>query len=389
MTRLTSNGLLSVAGLRRLRVMTQKELLQLFRDVALMVFFLYSFTGDIYMAASGVSMQLKNAAIATLDGDRSFASRELASRFQPPYFQPAGSVADARQAIRRLDDGDVMAVLDIPPRFQERLQRGEQVSVQLQVDTSNSVLGFLTSSYGAQIVGKYALEAAAQREGLGAAGGIAGPLVEADTRVWYNPNQNDAWFMGISELLTVVTLFSILLPAAAMVREKERGTIEQLMVTPLTSFQILFPKVVAMTLVILAGSAIALFGVLGPLFQLPMRGSLVSFFLITALYVFTTAGLGLLAATVARNLAQVGMLTVVILMPMLLLSGAWTPIEAMPPWMRGLAWISPLHYFLDAAYGILLKGVGMDLLWDSVLAMSVLGVVVFAAGMRRFSRQFG
>ncbi|MBP7446574.1 MAG: ABC transporter permease [Zoogloea sp.] len=382
------NTFFSGAGLRRLRVMTHKELLQLFRDVALMVFFLYAFTGDIYIAASGVSMQLKNAAIATLDGDHSLASRELASRFQPPYFQAAGSAGTPQQAIRHLDDGDVMAVLDIPPRFGERLARGEQVAVQLQVDTSNSVLGFLASSYGAQIVGRYGLEVAALREGLGS-GGISGPVIQADTRIWYNPNQNDAWFMGISELLTVITLFAILLPAAAMVREKERGTIEQLMVTPLSAFQILFPKVIPMTLVILAGTAIALFGVLGPGFDLPMRGSLVLFFLITALYVFTTAGLGLLAATVARNLAQVGMLTVVILMPMLLLSGAWTPIEAMPEWMRILAWISPLHYFLDAAYGILLKGTGMDLLWDSVLAMGLLGVVVFGAGMGRFGRQFG
>lgn len=380
------NGFFSLAGLRRLRVMTWKELLQLFRDTALMVFFLYSFTGDIYIAASGVSMQLKNAAIATLDGDRSAASRELASRFQPPYFRPIGELAASRDSITLLDDAGAMAVLDIPPRFQERLQRGEQVSVQLQVDTTNSVLGFLASSYGAQIVGKFGLEAAARREG---AGGMAGPVLQADTRIWYNPNQNDAWFMGISELLTVVTLFAILLPAAAMVREKERGTIEQLMVTPLSAFQILFPKVIAMTLVILGGSAIALFGILGPVFHVPMRGSLLTFFLITALYVFTTAGLGLLAATVARNLAQVGMLTVVILMPMLLLSGAWTPPEAMPEWMRLLAYLSPLHYFLDAAYGILLKGAGMDLLWDSVLAMGTLGVCVFALGMRRFGRQFG
>jgi ABC-2 type transport system permease protein len=380
------NGFFSLAGLRRLRVMTWKELLQLFRDTALTVFFLYSFTGDIYIAASGVSMQLKNAAIATLDGDRSDASRELLSRFQPPYFRPIGELAAARDSITLLDDAGAMAVLDIPPRFQERLQRGEQVSVQLQVDTTNSVLGFLASSYGAQIVGKYGLEAATRREGLG---GIAGPVLQADTRIWYNPNQNDAWFMGISELLTVVTLFAILLPAAAMVREKERGTIEQLMVTPLSAFQILFPKVIAMTLVILGGSAIALFGILGPVFHVPMRGSLLTFFLITALYVFTTAGLGLLAATVARNLAQVGMLTVVILMPMLLLSGAWTPPEAMPDWMRILAYISPLHYFLDAAYGILLKGAGMDLLWDSVLAMATLGVCVFALGMGRFGRQFG
>lgn len=379
-------GFFSIAGLRRLRVMTWKELLQLLRDTALMVFFLYSFTGDIYVAASGVSMQLRSAALAVLDNDRSFASRELAGRFQPPYFKHAGEAASPDASLKLLDRGDAMAVLDIPPRFEERLTRGEQVSVQLQVDTTNSVLGFLASSYAAQIVGRYAGEVAMLREGLAGSGG---PMIEAETRIWYNPNQYDPWFMGISELLTVVTLFSILLPAAAMVREKERGTIEQLMVTPLTPFQILFPKVIAMTLAIVAGTAIALFGVLGPVFDLPMRGSLPAFFLITALYVFTTAGLGLLAATVSRNLAQVGMLTIVILMPMLLLSGAWTPLEAMPPWMRLAAGFSPLHYYLDSAYGILLKGAGMDLLWDSVLAMGALGVTIFGIGMAWFNRQFG
>jgi ABC-2 type transport system permease protein len=133
-----------------------------------------------------------------------------------------------------------MAVLDIPPRFGERLARGEQVAVQLQVDTSNSVLGFLASSYGAQIVGRYGLEVAALREGLGS-GGISGPVIQADTRIWYNPNQNDAWFMGISELLTVITLFAILLPAAAMVREGARHH-RAADGHPLSAFQILFPR---------------------------------------------------------------------------------------------------------------------------------------------------
>lgn len=141
---------------------------------------------------------------------------------------------------------------------------------------------------------------------------------------------------GVFELLNIVTVFSILLPAAAMVREKERGTVEQLLVSPLSPFQIVFPKVLAMTLVIVLGSALALFGVLQLGFAVPVRGSAVLFLLLTALYVFTTAGLGLAAATLARNLAQVGMLSILILAPMIFLSGAWTPPEAMPAWLRAL-----------------------------------------------------
>jgi ABC-2 type transport system permease protein len=295
-----------------------------------------------------------------LDNDRSFASRELAGRFQPPYFKPGRRGRQPRRQPQAARRGDAMAVLDIPPRFEERLTRGEQVPVQLQ-DTTNSVLGF-ASSYAAQIVGR--------RRGGDAAEGLAGsggPMIEAETRIWYNPNQNDPWFMGISELLTVVTLFSILLPAAAMVREKERGTIEQLMVTPSRPSRSSsqghrddpgHPRRHRHRPVRRARAGVR------PAHARQPGPS----FLITALYVFTTAGLGLLAATVSRNLAQVGMLTIVILMPMLLLSGAWTPLR---PCRRGCASRRLLAAALlpDSAYGILLKGAGMDLLWDSVLAM--------------------
>jgi ABC-2 type transport system permease protein len=201
--------------------------------------------------------------------------------------------------------------------------------------------------------------------------------------VWFNPNQLDSWFMGITELLNIVTVFSILLPAAAMVREKERGTVEQLLVSPLSPFQIVFPKVLAMTLVIVLGSALALFGVLQLGFAVPVRGSAVLFLLLTALYVFTTAGLGLAAATLARNLAQVGMLSILILAPMIFLSGAWTPPEAMPAWLRALTYLSPMHYYIDAAFGVLLKGQGALELWRSLLGMTLIGVTVFVWGLRR------
>jgi ABC-2 type transport system permease protein len=168
-----------------------------------------------------------------------------------------------------------------------------------------------------------------------------------------------------------------------MVREKERGTVEQLLVSPLSPFQIVFPKVLAMTLVIVLGSALALFGVLQLGFAVPVRGSAVLFLLLTALYVFTTAGLGLAAATLARNLAQVGMLSILILAPMIFLSGAWTPPEAMPAWLRALTYLSPMHYYIDAAFGVLLKGQGALELWRSLLGMTLIGVTVFVWGLRR------
>lgn len=373
---------------RRLRVLTAKELLQLSRDLALVFVIVYAFTADIYIAGSGVSFQLNHAAVVVMDGDHSMASRELIYRFRPPHFRLDGEVSGAAEGIRLLDQGKAMALLDIPPNFQRLLQEGRSTGVQMQIDTSNAVLGTLAAGYAGQIVGKYGLEAALARTGLTEESLDTLPRIEDRHRVWYNPNQNDAWFIAIAELMTVITVLAIVLPAAATVREKERGTIEQLVVSPLTPIQILLPKVLSMTLVILAGTAVSVFLILDLVFQIPFKGSLPLFFAVTILYVFSTAGIGLVAATLTRNLAQVGMLTILILAPIILLSGAWTPPEAMPAGLRQAMFLSPLYYYIEMGYAILLKGAGLDILWDSLLGLTLLGVVIFFFGVWRFKRQF-
>ncbi|WP_374556191.1 ABC transporter permease [Aquitalea pelogenes] len=373
---------------RRFAVMLMKELKQLGRDRVLLAFIVYAFTADIFLAASGVSLSLNHAATLVQDLDRSPQSRELLSRFQQPYFRIDGTVSQDAAALAALDQGRAMLVLSVPPQFGRDLANGRPTSLAMQVDTTNSVLGFLATSHAQQIVSQYGLESAMQRLGMGEAATRNLPQVQNDIRVWYNPNQEDSWFMGISEMLNIATVFAVLLPAAAMVREKERGTVEQLIVSPLSPFGILLPKVVSMTGVILCGVALSLFLVLIPVFAIPVKGSLLLFFALSGLYVFTTAGLGLFAATIARNLAQAGMLSILILAPMLFLSGAWTPPEAMPGWLRGLMFASPLHYYLDIAFGILLKGQGLADLQSAILGMGGIGVLVFGAGLLLFRRQF-
>jgi len=375
--------------LRRLRVMTVKELLQLSRDPVLLIILAWFFTAEIYIAGSGISMSLKHASVTVVDLDQSEASRELVARFRQPYFDVRETGFSGRAAAAMLDRGERMLLLEIPPGFERDLEAGRAVEVQLQADTTNTVLGTLATSYAAQIVGRYATDRALDELGIGDLQLAAMPRIEERRRVWYNPNQVDPWFMSISELMTVITMLSLMLPAAAAVREKERGTIEQLAVSPLTPFQILFPKVIAMTLAILAGTAVALFGILLPVFEVPVKGSLPFFFAVTALYALAVSGLGLFIATLSRNLGQVSMLVIVVLMPMLLLSGAWTPPEAMPWLLRRLMVISPLYWFIELGYGILLKGAGLEVLWDSVLGLAVLGSLLFAFGVFRFRRQFG
>lgn len=386
----TTNSLnLFRVWIRRLHVMTVKEFLQLMRDFVLLVFIIYAFTADIYLAGSGVSLQVREAPVYFMDNDKSQASREFLSRFMPPYFRIKGEISSPKEGSALLDRGEAMIVIDIPSSFQKSTYSGEPAKIQIQIDTTNSGLGFLASSYAQQITGKYGLEMAMERIGLINSGHIKAPMIIDDHRVWFNPNQDDTWFMSISELLTIVTLFSVLLPGAAMVREKERGTVEQLLVSPLSSFQIMFPKVLSMTTVILIGSAISVLFIIKGVFHVPIKGSLVLFFSITTLYVFTTAGLGLFISTIAKNLAQVGMMTVLIFVPMLFLSGAWTPPEAMPAWMRTVMYISPLHYYIDIGFGILLKGAGIRILWREILEMAMLGSVIFGMGMWRFRKQFG
>ncbi len=374
---------------RRMGVMTAKELLQLSRDPVLLIILAWFFTADIYIAGSGISMDLRHASMVVVDLDQSEASRELVARFRQPYFDVREERFSGRAAMAELDRGNRMLVLEIPPEFEKRLEAGRSAAIQLQADTTNTILGTLATSYASQIVGRYAEDRALDQLGITDLQLAAMPRIEDRTRVWYNPNQVDPWFMSISELMTVITMLSLMLPAAAAVREKERGTIEQLAVSPLTPFQILFPKVVAMSLAILAGTAVALFGILLPVFDVPVKGSLALFFTVTALYALAVSGLGLFIATLSRNLGQVSMLVIVVLMPMLLLSGAWTPPEAMPWLLRKLMVISPLYWFIELGYGILLKGAGLRVLWDSVIGLTLLGSLLFVFGVLRFRKQFG
>ncbi|MEW6544640.1 MAG: ABC transporter permease [Nitrospirota bacterium] len=373
---------------RRLRAMTVKELRQLGRDAALLFFFLWAFTFNIYEAGGGINMQLRHARIMVHDADHSVSSRELLNRFHPPYFAFQGELPDLAEGQRLMDRGATLAILDIPPRFHESLVAREPTSVQLLVDTTSSPQGLSAASYAGRIVGEFGLDAAGRRAGPDAGEAPDAPVVTSQHRVWYNPEQNETWFQSVAELLSMITVFSTLLPAAALVRERERGTVEQLLVSPLTPFQIMFPKVIAMTLVIVTGTAASTFGIIQGVFHVPVKGSVILFFALTTLYVFTTAGLGLMIATFAGNQAQVGLMNILVVAPMLLLSGTWAPPEAMPEWVRGLMVFSPLHYFINIAYGILLKGSGLDLLWDSALTMALLGGALFGFGVWRFRRQF-
>jgi ABC-2 type transport system permease protein len=374
--------------LRQLSVMLGKELRQLARDRVLFAFIVWIFTGNIWLAAGEEGTELRLARLLVHDADHSAASRELLHRFRPPYFRLGGEVVRVEDGARALDRGGATLLLVIPPRFDAALREGEPTAVQILVDATHASTGYLAASYGVRITARFAEDHAAgwlARQPL-AWGPL--PAVEHRPRIWFNPVLDEAWFATISELLTMITVACVLLPAAALVREKERGTIEQLLVSPLTPTQVLLGKTIAMTLITLAGTAVAYFGIMRPFFSVPARGSLLLFFGLTAVYAFTASGLGLVAATFTRRTGQVGMLALLIVMPLVMLSGIRTPWESMPGWLRSVMSLSPLHHLIEIAYGILLRGAGLAVLWDHVLAMAGLGALLFTAGVWRFRRQF-
>jgi ABC-2 type transport system permease protein len=372
--------------LRQLRALLGKELLQLVRDRVLFVFILYVFTLNIVSAAGEVGTELSRATLVVHDADRTAASRELVDRFRLPYFRFGGEV-DVRAGLAMLDRGDALLLVVVPERFEETLLRGaEPARLQVLIDTSNANDGYLAAAYSARIAADLGRDWVERR--LARGGGGALPAIEDRRRVRYNPALDETWFGTLSELLSMLTFTCLLLPAAATVREKERGTMEQLLVSPVDAAQVMLAKVLATSLVALAGTALALFGIMQPLYAVPARGSLVLFFALTLLYTFTNAGLGLVASTFTRKTGQVGLIVVLIVMPILMLSGIRTPWETMPAWLRAVMSFSPLHHYIDVTYGILLRGAGLDTLWDSILAMGALGAALFALGAWRFRAQF-
>ena len=255
------------------------------------------------------------------------------------------------------------------------------------MDASDANLSYLLASYTQRIVAPFGAEWVGRR--LAASGGsVQEPEVRLQARMRFNPTLREGWFTTISELIGMLTVAAILLPAAALVREKERGTIEQLLVSPLSPLQIVLSKVLAMTVVTLLGTAVAVLGVMHAWLGVPFVGSAPLFFALVALYAMTASGLGVTAATFARSSGQIGLIVLLLVMPIIMLSGTWNLVESMPTWLQAAINLSPLRHFAVIAYGVLLKGADATMVALPAGKMVLLGAMFFATGVSRFRRQF-
>jgi ABC-2 type transport system permease protein len=369
----------------RLLALVRKELFELSRDTVLLLFLIYAFTGDILIAAKGVRLDLHNAAMGVVNQDHGALSRELVYEFDAPYFRTR-SVSGEKRLLRRLDAGDDMAGLVIPPKFDADLKHGRPASIQLFLDGSRASQAPLAESYAREIVARLGREVAMRRLQLAPDAANTLPVITPELRVVFNPNRDEAWFQGLEEMLMMISLLAITLPAAALVREREHATIEQLLVSPLAPWEILFAKTVASTLTLLFCTAGAVLGLLIPVLHVPVRGSLILFFASAAIFIFTMSGLGLLTASLCRTMPQVAMVGILVAAPILFLSGAWTPPEAMPWWFARLTILSPLRFFNDITLGIFLRGATFRDLLPAVASMTALGTAFFLFGVLRLGK---
>jgi ABC-2 type transport system permease protein len=370
---------------RRLVALVRKEFSQLFRDVPMLLILGWAFTGAVYTSGHGIATELHQYPLVVLDLSQSPASRDLVSRFRAPYFKQVAPAWSDREVVARLDRGEASLAVVIPTDFERRVQEGT-ARFQVISDGSQSTAATLAGAHIASIARGFGVERLQHRAGTRGLAGARVPQIEARPRVEYNPNLVETWFSSLLEVFNQATMIGMLLAAAAMVREREYGTVEHLLVSPLRPVELFAAKLVpVVTLVPLAvmGSVLA---IVHGAFLTPIRGSLALFYVVTVVYVFAMASLGLGIAVVARTLGQAMMMLLLILYPMMLLSGALSPPESQGAVMRTVGLLSPARHYVDFGYQVLFKGNGLAYVWQDVVGILVLGVALFTLSVRRFAQ---
>lgn len=356
-----------------------KEIRSLARDTFMLAVIGFAFSAQIYIIATGLPQSLHKAPIAIIDEDRSPLSSRIANAFYAPHFLPPDLI-DAALADPAMDAGLYTFALDIPPNFQRDVLAGRQPQIQLNVDATRISQAFIGNNYVQTIV---------NGEVLAFVQGHRAPAtlpVELETRMRFNPNLNSVWFGSVMELVNSITALSIILTGAALIRERERGTIEHLLVMPLTSFEIMVSKVWSMGLIVVVIASLSMVLVVQGLLAVPIQGSLQLFIAAIAVYLFTTTSLGILLATVARSMPQLGLLLLVILLPLQMLSGGMTPRESMPILVQNLMLAAPTTHFVALAQAILYRGAGFAIVWPEFVTLFGIGLVFFLAALSRFRR---
>jgi ABC-2 type transport system permease protein len=359
-----------------------KELRSLSRDRIMLILIGYTFSLGIYAAATAMPETLNKAPIAIVDEDRSPLSARIVGALYPPHFLTPALIPHA-QMDQGMDAGLFTFALDIPPEFQRDVLAGRAPTIQLNVDATRMSQAFVGSGYMQSIVTEEVSEFVNRYRGIPA------PPVELALRARFNPSLNVSWFGSVMQLINNVTLLSIVLTGAALLRERERGTIEHLLVMPVTPFEIMSSKVWAMGLVVLGACAASLLFVVQGLLSVPIEGSIPLFLGGTALHLFATASMGVFMGTAARSMPQFGILVVLLVLPLQMLSGGSTPRESMPEFVQTVMLAAPTTHFVSLSQAILYRGAGLEVVWPQFIGLGLIGVMFFTIALRLFRKSVG
>lgn len=356
-----------------------KELWSLWRDPMMLVLIIFTFTFAIYSAGTAMPDTLNKAPIAIVDEDDSPLSQRIISAFYLPYFMPPQMIT-LKEMDAGMDAGLYTFVLNIPPNLQRDVLAGRDAGIQLNVDATRMSQAFTGSGYVQQIVQSEVSEFLQRYRSN------TELPVNLAVRARFNPALNQSWFGSLMEIINNITMLSIILTGAALIREREHGTIEHLLVMPVTPAEIMLAKVWAMGLVVLLASALSLNGMVRGILNVPVEGSLPLFFAGASLHLFATTSMGIFMATLARSMPQFGLLIVLVMMPMEMLSGGSTPRESMPVFVQDIMLLAPTTHFVELGQAILYRGAGFDVVWPQFLALAVIGGVLFVYSLERFRK---
>ncbi len=354
-----------------------KELRSLRGDKVLVLFVIYAFSLSIITQAKGTSSEVHNASIAFVDEDQSTLSKRLIAAFYPPRFQPPVEIA-AEEVDDAMDSGRFMFVVVVPPRYELNLRAGRAAELQVNIDATAMLQASIGGSYIRNILTNEVASFLARSD----------PSFSYPARIVvrkaFNPNGEVAWFNSIVGIINQITMLTTILTGAALIREREHGTIEHLLVMPLSALEIALAKVWSNALVILVAVSASLLFVVRMFLDVPIAGSPRLFLFGVILYLFFATALGVFLGTIARTMAQFALLIVLIVIVLQLLSGGTTPVESQPQWLQYLTFLLPSRHFVSFSQAIIYRGAGFEAVWPNFLTVTLIGLAFFVFSLQRF-----
>lgn len=356
-----------------------KELRSVLGDIVMVVLLIWVFSFQIYARSTAINESVNNASIAIVDEDHSTLSRTITNAFYPPYFK-IPELISAKDVDQTMDQDRFMFVVVIPPKFEQEVRQGRRPSVQINIDATAVSQASLGNSYIQNIVTNEVNHFINRSDET-----TPYPVTLVQRRA-FNPNGTAMWFGAIVALLDNLSMLTIILTGAALLREREHGTIEHLLVMPLTSFQIVMSKVWANGLIILVAFSLSLMIVVETILEVPVAGSHWLLLGGTTIYLFAAAAIGIFLGTIARTMAQFALLMLMVIMPMMMLSGGLTPIESQPELIQPVTWLLPSRHYMAFAQAVVFRGADINIIWPELLTIIGLGALFFSASLALFRR---